>query len=264
MSLMTAFWVLIPLFVGALFIGLYRNLVVKLGVILGASGRFIALREVDAAALARACADEVVLQRRIRLRGRWPWARHLLISWGFSALFLFDLLTALFTKYLPLEPFRAGHGGWLVLKFGLNLSGMALLAGLLIALARGMAGGSEEARFNDRPGTIFLLLVVLTGFVAEAMHFANLPPDPGRAWALLGHWLGEIMRPGAPYTAWYSLLWMGHALLASAFLAYLGWSRLIHVFAAPLGRLFYAQPAFREAKVQAVMEGLLKPRTEKT
>jgi nitrate reductase gamma subunit len=102
--------------------------------------------------------------------------------------------------------------------------------------------------------------VVVTGFIAEALHFANLPPHPGRAWALLGHWLGEALRGGAPYTASYAFFWMTHAVLASAFLAYLGWSRMIHVFAAPLGRLFYAQPALREAKVRAVMEGLLRPR----
>jgi nitrate reductase gamma subunit len=154
-----------------------------------------------------------------------------------------------------------GQAGWLALKFGLNLSGMALLAGLLIALVRGVqTAGTDEAKFNDTPGTVFLLLVVVTGFGAEAMHFANLPPDPRRGWALLGHWLGEALRAGAPWGAAYAFFWMAHALSASAFLAYLGWSRMIHVFAAPLGRIFYAQPALTEAKVQAVMEGLLKPR----
>ncbi len=261
MALMSLFWILIPLFVGALFIGLYRNLFVKLAVIFGASGRFIPFGSVDAAALGQAYADEVMLQRPIRQRGRLPWARHMLISWGFSVLFVFDLLTALLTKYLPSEPFTPGNPGWLFLKFGLNLSGMILLLGLLIALGRATrTTGTEEAKFNDTPGTVFLLLVVVTGFIAEAMHFANLAPDPRRAWALLGHWLAEAMRGGAPYGASYSFFWIAHALLALAFLAYLGWSRMIHVFAAPLGRVFYSQPALREAKVRGVMEGLLKPR----
>jgi nitrate reductase gamma subunit len=261
MTRMAVFWILIPLFVGALFVGLYRNLFAKLAVIFGASGRFIPLRDVDAAALGQAYADEVVFQRRILLRGRVPWTRHMLISWGFSVLFVFDLLTALLTKYVPSEPFMEGHAGWLFLKFGLNLSGMVLLAGLLIALVRGVTtAGTEEARFNDTPGTIFLLLVVVTGFVAQGMRFANQPPRPEHGWALLGHWMGEALRGGAPYTSAYAFFWMTHALLASAFLAYLGWSRMIHVFAAPLGRMFYAQPALREAKVRTVMEGLLKPR----
>jgi nitrate reductase gamma subunit len=261
MTLMAVFWILIPLFVGVLFIGLYRNLFVKLAVILGASGRFIPFERVDAGALGQAYTDEVLLQRRIQQRGGLPWARHMLISWGFSVLFLFDLLTALLTKYLPSEPFMMGNPGWLLLKFGLNLSGMVLLLGLIIALVRGVGtSGTPEARFNDTGGTVFLLLVVATGFIAEAMHFANLEPDGRRAWALLGHWLGEAMRSGAPYRGSYSFFWMAHAILASAFLAYLGWSRMIHIFAAPLGRIFYAQPALREAKVQAVMEGLLKPR----
>ena len=261
MTRMTLFWILIPLFIGALFVGLYRNLFVKLGVILGASGRFIPFQSLDAAALGRAYADEVVVQRRIRLRGRLPWARHMLISWGFSVLFVFDVLTALLTKYLPSEPFMAGNGGWLFLKFGLNLSGMVLLVGLVVALGRGAkAAGTEEARFNDMPGAAFLLAVVVTGFIAEAMHFANLRPDPSRGWALLGHWLGEAIRGGAPYGAAYSFFWISHALLASAFLAYLGWSRMIHIFAAPLGRIFYHQPAIRDAKVRGVMEGLLRPR----
>ncbi|MBI4636631.1 MAG: respiratory nitrate reductase subunit gamma [Candidatus Rokubacteria bacterium] len=265
MSLLDAFWILIPLFVGALFMGLYRNLFVKIGVIFGASGRFIPFRSLDAGALAEAYADEVVLQRRIRLRGRVPWTRHMLISWGFSVLFVFDMLTALLTKYLPSEPFLPGHVGWLALKFGLNLSGMVLLVGLAIALWRGALGaGTEEAKFNDTPGTLFLLGIVVTGFVAEAMHFANLPPDPSRGWALLGHWLGEAMRAGAPYAGAYSFSWIAHALLASLFLAYLGWSRMIHVFAAPLGRIFYHQPAVRDAKVQAVMEGLLQPRERRS
>ena len=106
MSLMSVFWILIPLFIGILFIGLYRNLLVKLAVIFGASGCFIPLRDVDAAALGQACAEEVLTQKRIRLRGRLPWTRHMLISWGFSVLFGFDILTALFTKYVPLEAFQ--------------------------------------------------------------------------------------------------------------------------------------------------------------
>jgi nitrate reductase gamma subunit len=261
MTRMAAFWILIPLFVGALFIGLYRNLLAKLAVIFGASGRFIPLRSVDAAALGQAYADEVMLQRRILLRGRVPWARHILISWGFSVLFVFDVLTALLTKYVPSEPFMEGNAGWLFLKFGLNVSGMVLFVGLLIALVRGVtSAGTDQAKFNDTPGTVFLLLVVVTGFIAQGMHFANLTAQPGYGWALLGHWMGEAMRPGAPYVGSYSFFWMAHALLASAFLAYLGWSRMIHVFAAPLGRVFYSQPALREAKVRTVMEGLLKPR----
>ena len=261
MTRMAVFWILIPLFIGVLFIGLYRNLLAKLAVIFGASGRFIPWRDVDAAALGQAYADEVVFQRRIRLRGRVPWTRHILISWGFSVLFVFDLLTALLTKYLPSEPFMPGHIGWLFLKFGLNLSGMVLLAGLLIALARSVTtAGTEHARSNDMPGTVFLLLVVVTGFVAQGMRFANVPPQPGYGWALLGYWMGEAMRAGAPYAGSHAFVWVTHALLASAFLAYLGWSRMIHVFAAPLGRIFYSQTALREAKVRTVMEGLLKPR----
>jgi nitrate reductase gamma subunit len=261
MTLMAVFWILIPLFIGALFIGLYRNLFAKLGVIFGASGRFIPFGAVDATALAQAYADEVVVQRRIRLRGRLPWTRHMLISWGFSVLFVFDILTALLTKYLPSEPFVTGNAGWLFLKFGLNLSGIVLLVGLLIALVRGViTSGTDEAKFNDTPGTIFLLLVVLTGFIAQGLHFANVPAQPGYGWILLGYWMGEALRGGAPYTGSYSFFWMAHAVLASGFLAYLGWSRMIHVFAAPLGRIFYSQPAIREAKVRTVMEGLLKPR----
>lgn len=265
MTVMAVFWILIPLFIGALFIGLYRNLFVKIGVIFGASGRFIPFRSLDPTALGQAYAEEIITQKRIRLRGRAPWARHMLISWGFSVLFVFDMLTALLTKYVPSAPFMPGHAGWLFLKCGLNLSGMILLAGLIFALARGFSkAGTAEAKFNDTPGTVFLLAVVVTGFIAEAMRFANLPPDPRRGWALLGHWMGEAMRGGAPYMASYSVFWMSHALLASAFLAYLGWSRMIHVFAAPLGRIFYNQAAIREAKVRTVMEGLLKPRTEKS
>jgi nitrate reductase gamma subunit len=261
MTEMAAFWILIPLFIGLLFIGLYRNLLVKLGAILAAAGRHLPLGSVRAAPAARAYADEVLLQKRIRRRGSVPWLRHMLISWGFSVLFIFDVLTALLTKYVPSEPFAPGNPGWLALKLGLNLSGMALLAGLAIALARGVVtAGTDEAQYNDTPGALFLLLVVASGFLVEAMHFANLPPDPRRAWALAGHWLGEAMRGGAPYTASYRVAWMGHALLASAFLAYLGWSRMIHVFAAPLGRVFYAQTPLREAKVRSVLQGLLPPR----
>jgi hypothetical protein len=33
-------------------------------------------------------------------------------------------------------------------------------------------------------------------------------------------------------------------------IVFLGWSRMIHAFAAPLGRLSYVQPAVREEKVR--------------
>jgi len=259
---MTFFWVMIPVAIGVFYLGLYRNLFEKLAVILGASGRFIPWERLTLGAFLQAFQDEVLAQRRIRQRSQVAWLRHMLLFWGFMVLFLFDILTALFTKYLQLlvslPTFLEGGVGHTVLKFGLNTSGAILLVAIVFALIRGtMVAGTPEARFNDVPGLVMLFLVVASGFVTEAVRYAALPATPAMAFSGLGALLAAPLRGAElPWASLYDGLWVLHALSAGVFFAYIGWTRMIHVIAAPLGRLFYAQEALRDAKVLTVLEGL--------
>jgi nitrate reductase gamma subunit len=104
---------------------------------------------------------------------------------------------------------------------------------------------------------LFLLFVVVSGFVVEGMRIAGSGMQPFHAVSFVGYafalfipardWLG---------TAAYEVLWQVHVLGSCLFLAYIPLKRLIHSCATPMGRLMNSQRGLLEAKKMGVLRGL--------
>jgi hypothetical protein len=207
-------------------------------------------------ALARTFVVEVLFQRKLYRENRLRWVRHIFIYWGFVGLWIFDLGFFFFTKIVhlgPRHPFR------LLLDFGLELYGGVLLIGLSLALLRAVAvRGSRGSIYNDTPAAALFFVVTVTGFLLEGLRLARTPYEPYMAWSFIGLGTARVLiRLNWPSGTLSEATWIFHALAASASIAYIPLSRMVHVIAVPVGRLMESQQAVLAAKIQAVGRGLM-------
>ena len=246
-------------------VGLYRRLV--------AGNRATWLRwrahvrreDADPAAMRRTFVDDVVLHRSLYGVSRVRWLRHTLIFWGFTLMFATELLAVVVREGFPAFGLadvweQPGHPLRLAFDFTYDATGAMVLAGCLLALAwRARVAGREERRFADTPTTVFLLLVVLSGFLVEGMRIAGAAPGHPHAVSFVGYAFSFVVPPARAGSGVYDALWLRHVLGSCLFIAYVPARRLVHSCATPLGRLMHSQKTLLDAKRKAVL-GALMPR----
>jgi len=151
-----------------------------------------------------------------------------------------------------------GHPLRFAFDFAFDLTGLMMLAGCVLALVwRAMVNNTPERKYADTPTTIFLLFVVVTGFVVEGLRIAPTLGDAAHAASFVGNafaWPLSAMGVGA---AGYQAAWLVHVGGSLAFIAYVPLKRLIHTCATPLGRLMYSQQGLLAAKKRGVIGAML-------
>ena len=255
------FW---PAAAGALAVldyGLYRKLVSGNLPTFQRFGGFMTRERNNARETRRVLVDEVILHRTLWSASRFRWLRHTLIFWGFSVLFVTELLAVLFREILPSFGlpglWAEGHPLRLAHELLFEVSGLCVLAGCLLALVfRWRARGTADAKYADTPTTLFLLAVVLSGFLVEALRIAALPGD-GDAISFAGYALAALPGIGALHGPLYEPLWYLHVLGSCLFIAWVPVRRMVHSCATPMGRLMNAQKPMLEARRRGVLGGLL-------
>jgi len=164
---------------------------------------------------------------------------HLLILWGFLLLFVGTVLVAVdhwFVVFLRGNLYR-----WV--ETTLDVSGLMLLTGLLWALGRRylqrvlrLERGWAAAGI---PGA--LILVAFSGYLAEGCRLAAQNPAWGEfsfaGWRLISLWPDEQTAHML-----YPVFWWLHALISLSFIAYLPYSRLFHILAAPMSTYLKDEP----------------------
>jgi nitrate reductase gamma subunit len=139
-----------------------------------------------------------------------------------------------------------------------------MLVGCLLALAwRAGVQNRPERKFSDTPMVVFLLVVVVTGFVVEGWRLALAPATAHHAYSFVG----QVFAQGMTSLGWispalYKPLWVVHVVASCAFIGWLPATRLIHTCATPLGRLLHSQTGLLAAKKNAVLSGLMRPRQQ--
>jgi nitrate reductase gamma subunit len=135
---------------------------------------------------------------------------------------------------------------------------MVVLGCLLALMWRVAVNAKPERKYSDTPTTIFLLFVVVTGFIVEGLHLLPTLGVPGPRVAFVGVLAAQIMAViGLTNTALYEPLWLIHVIAACGFIAYVPVMRLIHSCATPLGRLANSQIQMLAAKKRGVMSAML-------
>jgi nitrate reductase gamma subunit len=154
----------------------------------------------------------------------------LLIMWGFSTLFLGTMLLAI---HHNLVTFLRGDVYYFY-SFTMDLAGLLLLAGLMIAIARRhiIAEVRRATSLEDLFMLYLLLLIVVSGFLVEGMRLAALRPiyldfsDGGAIFA-------NIVRVSGLYRVVnYKWVWTLHSSLVLILIAYLPFSKFFHIFSA--------------------------------
>lgn len=185
------------------------------------------------------CCD-VFLQRRLYRESPMRWAVHALIFFPFLFRFVWGLLGQTGSLLWPAHewPWLLLDKNWGLGAFMFDLSGLALLLGLLLAavLWRREKTAAANAPRHDWLALYLLLGITLTGFVLEGMRMALAGMPQGSSYAFAGHALalGFVSMGQATLARVYGWGWYAHAVLTALTVAYMPFSQLRHMFTAPL------------------------------
>ena len=264
-------WVLFgPAVLAALIIfdvGIYRKLIRNNLPTWRRYRQYISRQDSDPAAMRKTLVDEVIVHRTLFHVSKLRWLRHALIFWGFVGMFATELAAVFLREGFPAFGWRdiwrePGHPVRLVFDFIFDFTGLMILAGCVLALIwRAMVNALPERKYADTPTTLFLLFVVVSGFVVEGWRIVPTLGDPGHAASFVGvafasalHWL-DLGGAGA-----YQPLWVVHVIGACFFIAYVPIKRMVHTCATPMGRLMYSQKGLLAAKKRGVLGAMLRGR----
>jgi nitrate reductase gamma subunit len=177
-----------------------------------------------------------LLGERIWRQSKLRWAVFFLVSVAFLMLAgVFGLIVLNRFVFPQALPFARELG--LVLDFLADFLGGCILVGTLLAMYRRIPGrkDSQKTEFEDMVILVLLMGVIVTGFFLEACRLAVVSPAP-EVWAsFLGALGGRILNLwDLPWTVVRFYVWIFHAVLVFCLLAYLPFSKLFHLFAAPV------------------------------
>ncbi len=177
------------------------------------------------------------LQRRV-LRDLFPGVTHAFIFWGMLA-----LLGGTIVVGVQADAGLRIYHGWFYLAVSLILDVFGALSLLAVVVAAFRRYILRPARLDNRPDDAYFLAILfvtlLSGFVLEGLRIAARP-DPWGAYNPVGvaFSLPFSGRPEATLELWYAVLWWAHMAMAFTFMAYLPFSKALHIFVAPVNQFF--------------------------
>ena len=180
------------------------------------------------------------------LREAYPGVMHLFIFWGFLVLLIGTGLEA-FDHYSGLHLL---HGtAYLAFSFLLDLAGLAVIVGCLMALWRRYI--LSPRALDNKPEDAFALLLVLgvvvTGFLVEGARIAaQAQKAPWERWSFLGWATAKVLFPSGESLGWHRAFWWIHLLLSFLFVAVIVNTKLLHIITSILTTFF------RNLKPQAI------------
>ena len=195
-------------------------------------------------------ATEVVGQRKL-LKWTVPGVAHALTFWGFTVLLLtiIESYGALFSRTFSLP--WIGH--WAFIGFIEDLFAVAVLAGLItFAVIRLRSDPHREGRksrfFGSHTGAAWLVLGLIFLVIATLLLYRGAQintgvfPYPHGAFAseIVGHWLAPL---GYGVNSVLEVVFLlAQVVVVLGFLAFLVYSKHLHIFLAPVNVLFSRRP----------------------
>lgn len=188
-------------------------------------------RRRDLAASAATAVLDSLLGRRIFRGDLFGGLAHLSIMWGWIFLFAG---TVLLTIHHDLVPFLFG-GVYLTYSLVLDAAGALFIVGALLAAYRRFVRRTNGVRsgLDDLAILVLLSVIAVTGFLSEGLRLASTG-TAGQEWSPVGDLVaatlaGRLARAEAIHPA----IWWLHALAALGLVAYIPFSKLFHMLAAP-------------------------------
>jgi nitrate reductase gamma subunit len=188
--------------------------------------------------IASVFAKDALYLSKLKDRSVTRWAMHLLILGGFASMFVLDLVVTFSLDFLKYQP-MIDDTGWAKLwlrDFGFDFVGLLLLLGLLIAAGRRFVVRPKMVRTElpDATSILFLLAVVLGGFILEGMGIAG--EIPGHQFDNPYSFLGYAFSLAMPSDIgrYYDQAWLLHGVMSALLIAYIPFSKLFHMIATPV------------------------------
>lgn len=185
-----------------------------------------------------AIADGIFL-RRVLQESVGRWLVHALIYLPFLARFGLGLITWLGQLFWPSEAWTQtlSNKDAPGVAFAYDFLTALLLLGVVLALIRRFILRDRRLpTFSQDRIAIFLLgAILLVGILTEGLRLLSAgTPRAMAAYSFLGYALAALLRPlGLTWTSVYPSLWYLHAWLVVAFIAYLPFSKFMHILAGP-------------------------------
>jgi len=193
-------------------------------------------------------------QKRI-LREIYPGLMHLFIFYAFIIPFIVIVITQLNFNLPPALAYP--------LSLFFDLIGCLGLIGILLALYRRYGQKPENLTYDSSLGNLVALLLLLgifgLGFCVEGLRIARSEPDWAN-WSPIGLSLSYLFR-GLTDNAqifWHRLFWRLHLFLVLGFVAFIPYSRLLHIITGP------ANIYMRSLKPKGAMPPILDFETAET
>jgi heterodisulfide reductase subunit E len=175
---------------------------------------------------------------RLKDRSATRWLMHILILGGFLGTFALDLVVTLSLDFLQYGP-MVSDTGWAKLwvrDFAFDLTGLMMLVGLCIAAVRRFVIRPKIVRTElpDAASILFLLAVVLGGFLLEGMGIAGRIPghETEVQYSFVGYAFSLVMPSSAG--SYYDQAWLVHGVMSALLVAYIPFSKLFHMIATPV------------------------------
>jgi nitrate reductase gamma subunit len=182
---------------------------------------------------------DVLLQRRLYRQSAGRWFIHSLIfmpfvfrfSWGIVAL----IGSLWFPEWTPTWAMLNKNDP--VTAFLFDFTGVMLILGVLLAFFRGYLIRKNAAKGlpkQDRLALCLIGVIVLFGFLLEGVRIAMTGAPAGASCAFIGYGISRFFSDSSALSEAYGYIWYLHAVLTGAMVAYIPFSRLLHIIIAPV------------------------------
>ncbi len=196
--------------------------------------------KVSTAAIVKAFIVNVILQLQIVKFSFIRWFMHFCIFIGFLGLLALTAWEAFLADIMPADSELVriffNNGGNRILDVWGEVFGTMLLAGLIIALLRRYVFrvAQLDTIIKDTVSITLLLIISLSGFIAEAFRLMAMPGSPELAYSFIGLLFAKVFEAvGIPVMSYKLYVWI-HGLFAMVFIALIPFSKMWHAFATPL------------------------------
>ena len=182
---------------------------------------------------------DILFQRRLYRRSHRRWMIHGLIFYPFVARFLWGLValggSLGWPAWAPAWSLIDKNHPLTALVF--DVTGILIGLGVILALVRGAASESDRSEGIPRQDRLALGIIgamIMVGFFLEGIRIAMTGYPPNSIFAPVGYGISLLFRGMTGLSDIYGYIWYGHAILAGIFIAYLPFSRLMHIIMAPV------------------------------
>ncbi len=170
------------------------------------------------------------------IRSRYAGVFHTLVYTGFIVLFLATTVVAIHHD-TPLHIMK-GHFYLIFQSLIVDIFGLFVMVGVALAAVRRWISKPKLLVYTDEASWILVTIFVmaLTGFMVEGWRIA-VTDDPWAAWSPIGNVFAlasdPVMSDAAMQTGHVAIWWF-HLVVAFGFIAWVPFSKMSHIFTAPL------------------------------